>query len=60
MPQTIMVNKSIYEPDFGFQQYCLISNDTLKNTYYEKYFQSKIKYISYRIIKFSIDQLSIN
>jgi hypothetical protein len=33
-------NQSIEEPDFIFQQYCLKSNDTLKDTYYEKYFQS--------------------
>ena len=44
LPQNL-TNQTIEEPYFGFQQYCLKSNDTLKDTYYEKYFQSKIKLI---------------
>ena len=40
----ILSNQTIYEPDFGFQQYCLKSNDTLKDTYHEKYFQSNLFY----------------
>ena len=44
LPQNL-TNQTIEEPDFDFQQYCLKSNDTLKDTYYEKYFQSKIKLI---------------